>query len=196
LIHAYAASYAGSVEELAYLANSVMAGCSIQGRALTVQEASDAALAVCNLGLENWPDRWRGPDLITAFRVGWAVLHRDVSTYAAERMIDVAANIRTRDRDIQLRLSGLRRGLTLYLRDRTPWRARDALDVILMLDAPSWAGLLGLIDECPVMHASIAASRRHSSHAIEPADFAFISENSQIEAVHEFLESLPSALTR
>jgi hypothetical protein len=32
-----------------------MAGCSIQARPFTAQEASDAAVAVCNLGLKNWP---------------------------------------------------------------------------------------------------------------------------------------------
>jgi hypothetical protein len=195
LIEAYVESHAGSEGDLAYLANSVIAGCSIQGRTFTVHEASDAAVAACNLGLENWPDRWRDHDLITAFQVGWSVLHRDVGMYAAERLLDIAADIRTQDRDIQLRLSGLRRKLTECLRDRTPWRARGALDVILMLDAPSWAGLLGLIEECPLMHASIAASR-HACHAIKPADFEFISQNSQIETVRVFLASLPSALTR
>jgi hypothetical protein len=115
--------------------------------------------------------------------------------FTTKRLINVVADIRCRDRDIQLRLNGLRHELTHYLRDRAPWRARNALDVILMLDAPSWAALLGLIDECPVMHASIAASRR-SCRAINPAEFEFISQNSQISAVHEFLGSLPSALAR
>ena len=45
-------------EELAYLANTLMAGSSIQGRPMTAQEASDAAVAVCNLGLERWPSHW------------------------------------------------------------------------------------------------------------------------------------------
>jgi len=52
-----------------------------------------------------------------------------------------------------------------------------------------------LLDECPVLPGSIAAARR-GSHAIDPAAFEFIAGNSQIEAVHRFLESLPSVLTR
>ena len=48
-------AYAKRSEELAYLANTIMAGCSIQARPFTAHEASDAAAAVCNLGLENWP---------------------------------------------------------------------------------------------------------------------------------------------
>jgi hypothetical protein len=46
----------------------------------------------------------------------------------------------------------------------------------------------------PVMHAAVAA--RHSRHAIDVGDFEFISHNSQINAVHVFMESLPFTLTR
>ena len=96
---------------------------------------------------------------------------------------------------MQLRLAGLRRELKQHLRDRAPWRAGETLDVILMLDAPSWAGLRGLLAECPVLHPAIIVARR-AGHAIDPEDFEFISQNSQIAAVHAFLESLPSALQR
>ena len=151
-------------------------------------------MATCNLGLENWPPHWSDPDLVTAFQVGWTVLHRDAGMYAAQHLIDVLAGIRCSDRDIQLRLDGLRRELMQAVSNREPWRARDALDVILMLDAPSWAALLALIDECPVLHAALDA-RRQPRRTINPGDFAFISQNSQITAVREFMASLPSALT-
>jgi hypothetical protein len=62
-----------------------------------------------------WPHHWPDRDLITAFQVGWTVLHRDVCMFAAERLIDVVADIRCRDRDIQLRLNGLRRELTQHV---------------------------------------------------------------------------------
>jgi hypothetical protein len=52
--------------------------------------------------------------------------------------------------------------------------------------------LRGLLDECPVIHKSIVAAT--PGRAIDPADFEFIAQNSQIEAVHAFLESLPGAL--
>ena len=52
------AVYAMRSQELAYLANTIVAGCSIQARPFTAQEASDAAVAICNLGLENWPPHW------------------------------------------------------------------------------------------------------------------------------------------
>jgi hypothetical protein len=194
-IQAHVESHAASAEELAYLTNTLMAGCSIQTRAFTAQEAADAAVSICNLGLENWPPHWPDRDLITAFQVGWMVLHRDVCMFTAGRLIDVVGDIRCSDRDIQLQLNTLRRELTRHVRDRAPWRARNALDVIMMLDTPSWAALLVLIDECPVMHAAIGAAER-GCRTINAADFEFIAQNSQIAVVREFLESLPSALMR
>jgi hypothetical protein len=143
--------------------------------------------------LENWPPHWPDPDLVTAFQVGWRILHRDVCTYAAEELIIVLRGLRCSDRDIQLRLDGLRRDLIQSVGAREPWRARNALDVILMLDAPSWAALRALIDECPVIHAALGASRQRQ-RAIDPADFEFISQNSQIGAVREFIASLQSVL--
>lgn len=194
-IRMHVESHPASAQELAYLANTLVTGCFIQARAFTLREASDAAAAICNLGLENWPHRWSSRDLITAFQVGWTVLHRDVCMFTARRLVDVVADVRCADRDIQLRLNGLLRELTRHVSERAPWRARGALDVLVMLDAPSWAALVALIDECPVMHAAVGASRRRC-RAIDATDFEFIARNEQIAAVHEFLASLPSALTR
>ena len=102
------AAYSMRSQELAYLANTIVAGCSIQARPFTAQEASDAAVAICNLGLENWPPHWLpakarrglrgagptlpddflvGHDLVSVFQVGWTVLHDDVCMYAAEQLI-------------------------------------------------------------------------------------------------------------
>ena len=194
LIQAHIATHPASEEELAYLANAMMAGCSIQGRPFTPREASDAAVSTCNLGLENWPPHWPDRDLVTAFQIGWTILHRNVCVYTAKRLIDVLDEIRCRDRDIDLQLKGLRRQLIQHVRDRQPWRARDALDAILMLDATAWAALLALIDECPVIHAALNPSRQPLL-VIKPTDFEFISENSQIAAVREFMASLPTLLT-
>ena len=195
LIQDYLASQPASTQELAYLANVIVAGCSIQARRFAPQEASSAALAICNLGLEAWPPHWNERELVTAFQVGWTVLHRDVSMYAAERLIAVIAQIRCNDRDIQMRLHGLRRQLVRSVRDATPWSARDALEVIVMLDAPCWAALVALTDECPVLHAAISPSR-DPTRPISPTDYDFISERSQITLVRDFMASLPARLMR
>src|SRR5262249_40385858 len=154
----------------------------------TAREASNAALAVCNLGLENWPRLWlRGNslaedflvdhDLVSVFQVGWTVLHRNVCVYAAERLISVLADIRCDDRQIQSAFDALRQHLARHCQAGAPWRARDALDVFALLDMPAWATLLGLIDECPVIHAGMGASLGSGMRAVSASAFEFISEN-------------------
>jgi hypothetical protein len=216
--HDHAASSMRS-QELAYLANTIMAGCSVQARPFTAQEASDAAVAVCNLGLENWPRHWLlakarrgfsvvgagtalpddflvGHDLIGVFQVGWTVLHDDVCMYTAERLIEVLTRLRYDDREIQAGLDALRSELARHRLVGAPWHARDLLDVIMILDMPAWATLLGLIDECPVIHAAIGASRGSPTRAVSAAAFEFISENSQIAAIREFMQSLAETMRR
>jgi len=212
------AAYAMRNEELAYLANAIMTGCSIQARSFASQEASDAAVAVCNLGLENWPPHWLpatapggffveaeasvpddflvGHDLISVFQVGWTVLHNNVGMYAAERLIEILTHFRCDDREIQAGLDDLRIALTRQWQEGTPWRARDALDVIAILDLPAWATLLGLIDECPVVHAAIIASQGTRIRSVSASAFEFVSANSQIASVRDFMQSLPEALSR
>ena len=215
LIHAYMqfvldrdqAAYSRRNEELAYLANTLMAGCAIRGRPFTAQEASDAAAAVCNLGLENWPSHWSAAkagaqpgsllvaqDLVSVFQVGWAVLYKDVCLYAAEELIRVLTRVRCDDREIQTGLDALRVRMAKCLRAGAPWRARGALDVIASLDMPAWAVLLALIDECPMLHACVGALRNSRTLSVSASDFEFISENSQIASVREYMRSLPETL--
>ena len=196
------AAYSTRSEELAFLANTIMAGCSLQARPFTAQEASDAAVAVCNLGLENWPphgtalpdDFLVGHDLVSVFQVGWTVLHDDVSMYAAERLIGVLTHLRCADRETQTGLNALRIEMTKHWRAGAPWRARDALDVMAILDMPAWAALVGLIDECPVIHAGLGASASPGTRAVSASAFEFISENTQIATVRDFMQSLPELL--
>ncbi len=211
------AAYSTRTEEFAFLANTIVAGCSIQSRPFTMREASDATAAVCNLGLENWPTQWLAGkagatssavdagtplpedflvnhDLISVFQVGWTVLHSDVGMYTAEQLIQVLTGLRNDDRQIQAGLDALRIELGRHWRDRAPWRAREALDVIVLVDMPAWATLLGLIDECPVIPAAIGASRDSRTRAVSASAFEFISESGQIASVHEFMQSLATIL--
>jgi hypothetical protein len=80
--------------------------------------------------------------------------------------------------------------MTRHWQVGAPWRARDLLDVMMILDMPAWATLLALIDECPVLHAGIGASRGSPTRAVSASAFEFISENSQIASVREFMHSL------
>jgi hypothetical protein len=200
------AGYARRNEELTYVANTIMAGCVLHGRPFTTQEAWDAAVAACNLGLENWPPLWSlsktlpddfliTHDLVTVFQVGWTVLHKDVTMHAAKALLRVLAGLQCDDRDVQSGIVVLRAELSAGCRSGMPWRARDALDVIAILDTPAWAVLLGLIDECPVLHAALSASRNPQVRSVSASAFQFISENSQITSIREFIQSLPETLS-
>jgi hypothetical protein len=204
-------------QEIAYLANTILVGCSIQARPPTPQQASDAAVAVCDLGLENWPHRWltksarRGStrldpdrvlpddflvehDLIGVFQVGWSVLYQSVCMYSAERLIRISTRLRSADSEIQSGLNTLRTEMTRQWKSGEPWRARESLDVIMILDMPAWAALVGLLDEYPVLHAGLSASRGSHARTVNASAFEFISSNRQIASIHEFMRSLAETL--
>jgi hypothetical protein len=250
--------------ELAFLANTLLAGCSVQSRPFTPQEASDAAAGICNLGLEYWPARWpsvtspgasslSGPhphdtanhlrpasarsaqarlaeapaawsqqrrrqgsggqaatppdtfppdsllidhDLVTAFEVGWSVLYQDVSLFAAEQLISTLTDVDCVDRDIRRGLVALRRTLVKQRDAGRPWRARDAVETLAMLDMTAWISVLGLLDECPVLPAALMAVLEGRTTTVSPTEFDFISTAAQIGDVRNFMRKLPDMLSR
>jgi hypothetical protein len=188
-------AYFARTREMAFLVNTLMAGCSVQSRPFTPQEASDAAVAICNLGLEQFgatlPDAFLvDHDLVTAFETGWAVLHEDVSLFVAERLIVTLTELRSADAEIQGGLHALRRELIAQRDAGTPWRARDALDALAILDMPAWASLLGLLDECPVLPAALTAILERHKGSISPTAFDFISTSGQLDQVRAFMGKL------
>jgi hypothetical protein len=203
------AAFSNRGGELAYLANTLVAGCSVQGRPFAASEASDAAAATCNLALENWSRYWPQQlegsalaegflidhDLVSVFQVGWHTIHADVCLFAADRLVDTLTGLRCDDGQIQFGLASLRNAMSRQRQAGTPWGARGAMDVIAILDTPAWAALLGLIDECPVLHGVIAAASRPGTRSISMSAFEFISGNDHIAAIHTFLEKLPSTLS-
>jgi hypothetical protein len=201
--------------ELAFLGNTLMAGCSVQARSFTAPEASDAAVGICNLGLEHWPARWPGAemhattvdhrttlpdaflvhhDLVTAFEVGWTVLHEDVSLFVAEHLIVTLKDLRCLDADIQSELNALRRELVRQRDAGTPWCARGALDVLSMLDLTAWAGVLGLLGECPVLPAAVTATLEGSTKAVSATAFEFFATTAQIRDVRAFMRKFLDVL--
>jgi Family of unknown function (DUF6178) len=185
-------------QELAFLANALVTGCSVHGRPFTPREAMDAAAATCNLGLEYWPHRWLASSnhtLVTVFQVGWTVLHREVSMVAADKVLDALTNLSSSDRDFQFGLHVLQRELNKHRQAGTPWRARDRLDVLAALDLPAWAALTALFDECPVMLANVRPSGGRRPLRVNPSEFQFIADARHVTAVHEFLLSLTELLT-
>jgi hypothetical protein len=212
-------AYLTRSREVAFLANTLIAGCSVQSRPFTAQEASDAVLGICNLGLEHWPARWPEAanrdlastgdsgatlpdgflmthDLVTAFEVGWAVLHKDVSMFAADHLIATLMDLHCVDPDIQSGLDTLRCELGTQRDAGTPWRARDGLEVLTMLDMPAWASLRGLLDECPVLPAALTATLGGHTGAISATAFEFISTTGQLAKIRAFMRKLLDILGR
>jgi hypothetical protein len=188
-------AYLVATHEMAFLTNVLVAGCSFQARAFTPDEASRAVIATCNLGLETAsPGAGPPDDMVTAFEAGWAVLHEQVAMFTAARLGEVLADLRPGDTGTHAALTALRRALKAARTADAPWQAREALDVLAILDVPTWTGLVGLIDECPTMPAAIEATIEGRTGAISATDFDFISTTRQIARTHVFVAKVPELL--
>src|SRR5262249_23173436 len=198
-------------QELAFLANALVAGCSVYSRPFTVKEAWNAAAGICNLGIELWPttevetgagrDLPTTPetflvdhDLVTAFDAGWRLLHADVSMLVADRLIAALADLQSVDVATERDLTRLRLELGRQRDAGTPWRAWELLDVIAILDTPAWACLLGLLSECPVLPAALTAILDRYAGSVHSTAFACFSTSGQIRKVREFAERLRDVL--
>ena len=188
-------AYFARSRELAFLANTLLAGGSLQSRPFTPQEASDAAAGVCNLGLEYWRSDSLPPDLVTAFEMGWSVLHHDVSLFAADQLVAMLRDIDCADRELRRGLFEFRRTLVKQCEAGAPWRARAAADPLSIIDMTAWISVLGLLDECPVLPAALTAVVKGSTTPVSPTAFDFISTAAQIGDVRRFLWKLPSLLS-
>jgi hypothetical protein len=193
-------AYLARRRELAFLTNALVAGSSVQSRAFTAREASEAAACTCNLGLEcctTTPtdaflvDR----DLVTAFEAGWSVLHRDVSLFATDQLVSTLADLHSIDADTERGLRRLRRSLVEQREAGTPWLAREAADVLATLDMTAWISVLGLLDECPVLPAALTAVLERRTTSVSPTAFEFISTAAQIGDVRVFMRALPRVLS-
>ena len=220
VLHHDETAYHTRSRELAFLANTLLAGSSVQSRPLTPREASDAAACICNLGLEYWPARWPGAtsqgassprqldtamppnaflvdhDLVTAFEVGWSVLYQDVSLFVADQLMSTLADLHCVDADTRHGLRALQRKLVKQREAGTPWLARDAADVLAMLDMTAWISVLGLLDECPILPAALAAVLERRTTPVSPTAFEFISTTAQIGDIRLFMRTLPGVLSR
>jgi len=134
-------------------------------------------------------------DLVRAFEVGWSVLYQDVSLFAADQLISILADLHCSDGDIRNGLHTLRRTLARQREAGTPWLARDAADVLAMLDMTAWISVLGLLDECPILPAALTAILERRTTSVRPTAFEFISTTAQIGDIRLFMRTLPDVLS-
>lgn len=185
--------------ELAFLANALIAGCSVYSRPLTPQEAWSAVAGVCNIGLEvlstTLPDDFLvNHDVVTPFEVGWRQLHNDVSMFVARHLIAILQELQTIDTPVQEDLYRLRRELERNCDAGTPWLSQDALEPLAIVDMPAWASLCGLLSECPVLPAALTAILENRGGSFDATAFEPFTTRTQIHKVHEFSARLRNML--
>jgi hypothetical protein len=134
-------------------------------------------------------------DLVTAFEVGWSVLYQDVSLFVADQLVSTLAGLRCVDTDTRRGLRALRRTLEKQRETGTPWLARDAADVLGMLDMTAWISVVGLLDECPILPAALTAVVERRTTSVSPTAFEFISTSAQIGDIRLFMRTLPDLLS-
>jgi hypothetical protein len=136
-----------------------------------------------------------GNDAVGLFAIGWRVLYTEVCLPMARRLIDVLDLVVCTDQDIQRELRTLQHRMRQQLAAGTPWREAESLDAVMSLDMSAWAGLVGHLGECPVLHAVVAPGGK-PPHRIEASAFEFIAGTTQLERVHAFMRELPELLQR
>ena len=206
------AAYFARNRELAFLANALLAGCSVYSRAMTVEEAWAAAVGVCNVGLEICDRRAThlaksnldlttlprtflvDHDLVTVFEGGWELLHREVSVLVIDRLIATLHNLHIVDSESQHDLFRLRRELKRARAAGTPWSAGEALEAVAILDTPTWACLCGLLSACPVVPSALGAIVDRRAASVSATEFECFTTTDQIRKVHVFAERLGEML--
>jgi hypothetical protein len=188
------------MQELAYLANVLVTGCSIEGRGLRPLEAAHAAMAACNLGIERLlqdePSRTTAVDVLEGenadklFRIGWQLLTKQVVLPAAraiEKMLVEMVRQET-DRERIKDLEKANRALHAAIATGKPWTARAKLTALEgEIEDATVVTLLALIDECPSLRARLASSANEHEATTE---LRFISTAKQLDAVQMFLTGL------
>jgi hypothetical protein len=66
----------------------------------------------------------------------------------------------------------------------------EHLDAIAMLDLPTWAILVGIVDRCPVVPRNAGRVTDGKPPLRVNSEVEFISENRQVEWVRRFVEGL------
>ena len=114
----------------------------------------------------------------------------------ADELASTLAALEWADADTRLGLLNLRRKLEKQRGAGTPWLARDAADVLAVLDSTAWVSVVGLLDECPILPAALTAVLERRTTPVSPTAFEFISTTRQIDEIRLFMRALPGILTR
>jgi hypothetical protein len=190
------------MQELAYLANVLAAGCSIEGRTLRPLEAARAAVATCNLGMEHLlqdePSQDASASLLQRtsadklFRIGWRLLGQDV-VLAAARAFENALVREARTESNRERAKALEQGtraLRAAIAAGKPWTSlRKLAELEGEVDATTLTTIVALLDECPSLRGKLSL-QTGSENATANQGVQFIATCEQLRAVQTFLDGL------
>ena len=118
-----------------------------------------------------------------------------MSLFVADQLVSTLADLHCVDADVHRDLRALRHKLVEQREAGTPWLARDAADVLAMLDMTAWISVLGLLDECPILPAALTAVLERRTTSVSPTAFEFISTTAQIGDIRLFMRTLPRVLS-
>jgi Family of unknown function (DUF6178) len=167
-------SFSRCMQELGYLANVLLSGCSHAGRPLRALEAAQVAIATCNLGLEEHPealaDRSHAGGLLTReglvsfFGQGWRVLHEEVVMRSA---CAFDAALARRVPAGQGEAARARAGLARDIAAGKPWASRRRwVHLAPFLSKAAFAAMRELVDECPAFNGAFLATREQVEEAL------------------------------
>jgi hypothetical protein len=186
-----AALVAQRKEELSFLANVLISGCSLGGRRMRPIEALEAAVAATNLGLElavSELDPTRGPAEVLQrkgadrlFRVGWRALQEQVVESARATLRALLDHDTTGEIDAAERL----RIEPLLAAGASDVLRLDLRAVQLGLDQDTFVALLALIETCPTLTGPLA-----DHEAPAHAHAAFVAHRTQVARAQRFLHEL------
>jgi hypothetical protein len=163
-----AAAHARCLSQLTYLANVVMVGCELQGRAPRPQEAAEAAMATCNLGLdealstggkESPGDVLARVGAVNLFMAGMGTLQREVCVALARAVLAA----------LPARHPG-RPALRLAVSKGQPWTALSHLELPPpRWDPAAWEDLRRLLGGLPCSSAGFISTRAQRLAVVQRA---------------------------
>jgi hypothetical protein len=191
-------------EELAYLTNVLLAGCTLQQRRLRPIEAVRVALATCNLGLclvlPARPTDLSKPALAALqqieadnlFRTGCHWLHKEVvepAARVAQRLLAKAAsNAESEECAAYKRAAS---ALDKACQQGAPWQAMSALDNLLStIDARDVDVLRGLTDQCPTFPVAAESGPHADGKTPGAQPLRYPSTPAVVHEIQQFLERL------
>ncbi len=172
-------------EELSYLANVLISGCSVGGRKLRPVEALEAAIAFTNLGLELEASSLERPDFAALlqrkaadrlFRIGFRALQDEVVQPARDALSTlVERDLGRSTGELQRLQAAVEHGATDLLRE-------ELSAAELGCDEALWQGLLALCEVCPALIEAVP----HGKHKVEE-HARFIAHRTQLQSARELL---------